>query len=350
MTITQRLVRALYEYVTSQLLDLPLIEASFHLKKLLKESGSLTVENSIEVFHEYLSSTKTKPLFYRHLLHPGVTEEQIEEFMSPICQLAEQLVDIELVVFFDEVNTSSCLGLFKEMFIDRTLHGVKLPKNMFFTAAVNPSISPLPNDNRAHRSDYLVHRLPQSLENLKVCYDILESKTLEDYIQQKISMFRVDSLSNNSETQMPLEEYVQEMLTKSILKAQEFCEKHLGRNSVSQREIQRCFNLIGFFWNMRYDDEINDHEIQYQSRAKQCIALALALTYYFRLPTAEDNLQRNDTQTPTREELDQLLSNIIPDFSDMIEQELERFVNTNNFVFPEGVAINQAVREHIFSI
>ncbi|CAF4783615.1 unnamed protein product, partial [Rotaria sp. Silwood2] len=149
-----------------------------------------------------------------------------------------------------------------------------------------------------------------------------------------ISMFRVDSLSNNSETQMPLEEYVQEMLTKSILKAQEFCEKHLGRNSVSQREIQQCFNLIGFFWNMRYDDEINDHEIQYQSCSKQCIALALALTYYFRFPTAEDNLQRNDTQTPTREELDQLLSNIIPEFSEMIEQELERFFNTNNCVFP----------------
>ncbi|CAF4684206.1 unnamed protein product [Rotaria sp. Silwood2] len=101
---------------------------------------------------------------------------------------------------------------------------------------------------------------------------------------------------------------------------------------------------------MRYDDEINDPEIQYQSRSKQCIALALALTYYFRFPTAEDNLQRNDTQTPTREELDQLLSNIIPEFSDMIEQELERFINTNNFVFPEEVAINQAVREHIFLI
>ncbi|CAF3699069.1 unnamed protein product [Rotaria sordida] len=315
-----------------------------------KETDSLTVENSIEVFHEYLSSTKTKPLFYRLLLHPGVTEEQIEEFMSSICQLAEKLTDIELVVFFDEVNTSSCLGLFKEMFIDRTLHGVKLPKNIFFTAAINPSITPLPHNSRVHRSDYLVHRLPQSLENLKVCYDILKSQTLEDYIQQKIAMFRVDSFSNNSEAQMPLEKYVQEMLTKSILKAQEFCENRIGRNSVSQREIQRCFNLIGFFWNMRYDDEIDDHEIQYQSRAKQSIALALALTYYFRLPTAEDNLQRNDTQTPTREELGQLLSGFIPEFPDMIENELERFVNKDNFVFPDGVAINQAVREHIFSI
>jgi hypothetical protein len=98
-----------------------------------------------------------------------VTEEQLEHFMSPICHLARELPDIELVVFFDEVNTSSCLGLFKEMFMDRTLHGNNLPKNIFFTAAINPSIAAI-DDTAVHRPDYLVHELPQALENLKVSY------------------------------------------------------------------------------------------------------------------------------------------------------------------------------------
>ncbi|CAF4437022.1 unnamed protein product, partial [Adineta steineri] len=61
--------------------------------------------------------------------------------MLPICQLARELDHIEIVVFFDEVNTASCLGLFKEMFMDRTLHGKNLPENIFFTAAINPSVN-----------------------------------------------------------------------------------------------------------------------------------------------------------------------------------------------------------------
>ena len=118
----------------------------------------------------------------------------------------------------------------------------------------------------------------------------------------------------------------------------------LGRNSVSQREIQRCFNLIEFFWEMRYDDEMKYGNDQYQPNPVRCIVLALAMTYYFRLPTDEDNAQRNDIQTPSREKLAAVLSQTIPDFIRIIQNELERFVNTDNFVIPRGVAVNQAVR------
>ena len=117
----------------------------------------------------------------------------------------------------------------------------------------------------------------------------------------------------------------------------------LGRNTVSQREIQRCFNLIEFFWRMRYDDEVENGEISSDPNPIRCIALSLALIYYFRLPTKEDNLQRNDDNTPSREELAEILSQSIPDFDETIQYELETFVNTNNFVIPPGVAINQAV-------
>jgi hypothetical protein len=224
--VAKKLFIALHSFVKSQLNSLPLIEASHQLKKLLEESQTPTAEMSIEIFKEFLVYTRIKPLFYRLLLHPGVTEEQIENFMLPICQLAEQVPDIELVVFFDEVNTSSCLGLFKEMFMDGTLHGISLPKNIFFTAAINPLITSS-HDFQVHRCDYIVHELPESLENLKVSYGILDSKTLEDYIKQKIAIFTVTS-TRYPQTQMPLEDYAQNMLAQSILKAQKFCEERLG--------------------------------------------------------------------------------------------------------------------------
>ena len=94
---------------------------------------------------------------------------------------------------------------------------------------------------------------------------------------------------------------------------------------------------------MRYDDELGHGDNVHEPDPIRCIALALALIYYFRLPTEQDNIQRNDLHTPPREKLAELLSKSIPDFVKVIQNELERFVNTDNFMIPNGVAINQAV-------
>ncbi|CAM4874703.1 unnamed protein product [Rotaria socialis] len=343
------LIESLHDFVTNELVSYPLIGSSTRLKELLQQVESPSTESSIEIFKEYLFNSQIKPLFYRLLLHPGITEEQLVDFMAPISQLARELPEIEIVVFFDEVNTASCLGLFKEMFMDGTLHGTSLPKNIFFTAAINPAMKIDENTKQIHRSDYIVHDLPQSLKDLKVSYGALESRTLADYIIRKISMFQVTS-SATVNKKMPLESYVQDTLADSILKAQEFCEKYLGHNSVSQREIQRCFSLIDFFWALRYDDELKQNQKDYSPNPIRCIALSIALIYYFRLPTKEDNLQRKDEKTPSREQLADLLCQVIPAFDQVVQNELELFVNTDNFVIPQGVAINQAVREHIFAI
>ena len=225
--VTKTLIVALYHFVTTQFIDLPLAEGSGQLLQLLEDNKVPSVQNSIEIFDEFLIHTRVKPVFYRLLLHPGITEEKIQEFMSPICELALRLPDLTLLVFFDEVNTSSCLGLFKEMFMDGTLHGKSLPKNIFFTAAINPSVKEKPNILQVHRRDYLVHQLPQALENLKVSYGILDRETLKNYIQQKIATFTV-SANDNGQRQMPLEQYAQDTLTQSILNAQDFCETRLG--------------------------------------------------------------------------------------------------------------------------
>ncbi|CAF4322341.1 unnamed protein product [Rotaria sp. Silwood2] len=190
--------KLLHEHITFHITSFPLMSISPQLGKLL-DSNTLKESplNSIKLFDEYLMHTNTKPLFYRLLLHPDITEEQLEDFMKPICQLANEVPDVELIIFFDE---------------------------------------------------------------------------------------------------------------------------------------------------MRFDDETVEPDVI------RCIVLALALTYYFRLPTQEDNDQRNNQKDPPREKLASILSQKVPDFVDIIERELANFVNPNNFLIPQGVAINQAVREHIFGI
>ena len=118
---------------------------------------------------------------------------------------------------------------------------------------------------------------------------------------------------------------------------------YLGRSSVSQREIQRCFNLLGFFQHLQYENTPMTTGQNQEVDSLQCIALSIALIYYFRLPTEAHNQQRNDHSIPTREELAEALRQTIPNFGQRIDQELERFVNRKNFHIPEGVAINQAV-------
>ncbi|CAF1032097.1 unnamed protein product [Rotaria sordida] len=266
--------------------------------------------------------------------------------MVPVCQLAIQVPNIELVVFFDEVNTSSCLGLIKEMFIDKTLHGVNLPENIFFTAAINPSRKTELTDDDFYRVDYLVHELPQSLQNLVVQYGILESSTMRDYIQQKIAKFEI-SVQKDGQV-ISLTQSEQGILTKAILDAQEFCETNLASNTVSQREIQRCFNLIEYFWSSNWDNTKHIDRTQY---ALKCIALSIALIYYFRLPTGNDNEESKDKKRSSRKDLAKKLSAAtIPNFANIVETELKKFVNDENFVIPKGVAINQAIREHVFAI
>ena len=227
--ITNKLVNALHYFITTRFTASPLINPSVQLTELLDQFATeeIDINTSIKMFNEFVTQSQIKPLFYRLLLHPGVTEEQIENFLSPISCLAEEIPQIEFVVFFDEVNTSSCLSLFKEMFMDGTLHGRNLPKNIFFTAAINPLVD-RNKQSDVHRRDYLVHELPQALDNLKVSYGNLDPVTLEHYIRQKIASFTVPS-SNDTHRHMPLEDYAQHILTESILQAQRFCETRLGK-------------------------------------------------------------------------------------------------------------------------
>ncbi|CAF1618384.1 unnamed protein product [Didymodactylos carnosus] len=261
------------------------------------------MSDNIQLFKEYVNFTNVKPLFYRLLLHPGITELSLEEFMKQTVALARQLqvVEnkqniIEIVVFFDEVNTSSRLGSFKEMFMDRSLRGQLLPNNIFFTAAINSysernQAKPATDQsNIIQRRDYLVHDLPQTLQFLKCSYSTLPISQSRMYVERNIEMYHVKCIQN-----MPLEEYTRDTLCNAILDAQEFCLKRLGGNLVSQREIERCFQIFSFFWTTKYTDETEKKPIV-------CIALAIAVVYYFRLPTKDDRQQCNDLLSPTREE------------------------------------------------
>lgn len=66
-------------------------------------------------------------------VHGGITEEIVNVFMEEVRNSMEPCW-----VFFDEINTSDTMGLFKEILCDRIFQGEPLPKHITFLAACNP--------------------------------------------------------------------------------------------------------------------------------------------------------------------------------------------------------------------
>ncbi len=155
-------------------------------------------EHLFELFNTFLSLRPHK-IFYRILVHSALTHQQLEEELAPIIARATRCKAYTFTVFMDEVNTSSCLGIFKEIMTDGRMNGVLLPPNIYWVAAVNPyrrsSLRPssirsrqtmvegkeidtkdlVPydnsneinqNENVSFRDDYYVRPLPQSMKEL----------------------------------------------------------------------------------------------------------------------------------------------------------------------------------------
>ncbi|CAF1429810.1 unnamed protein product [Didymodactylos carnosus] len=86
-----------------------------------------------------------------------------------------------------------------------------------------------------------------------------------------------------------------------------------------------------------------------RQRLIRSIILSVALVYYLRLPTEEDRQQQNLAE-PTREEFSRDMSRILPNSGSAVQSEMMAYITTENFLFPPGVALNQAVIVHVFVI
>ncbi|CAF1224393.1 unnamed protein product [Rotaria sp. Silwood1] len=87
------------------------------------------------------------------------------------------------------------------------------------------------------------------------------------------------------------------------------------RNSVSQGEIQRCFNLINYFWMIKYDRNYNE-----QDTAIRYISLSLALIYYFRLSINDVNAHNSNYNIITCEKFGEILSDIISNLVKIVQE------------------------------
>lgn len=71
-------------------------------------------------------------------IHGGIEENDVIHFTLAVIEKAKANPLNKYWIFYDEINTTDCMGLFKEIQCDRTIHGIELPQNISIISACNP--------------------------------------------------------------------------------------------------------------------------------------------------------------------------------------------------------------------
>ena len=333
------LYQKLREQITVWQSNYPMLNLHQSIKPLF-EIDSVSKEQAISMI-DIFKKTTYQSVFYRILIHPGVTPKELEEFLLPIIELAKKVSNsveatkqkIEFIVFFDEVNTGSCLGTIKEIFIDRSINNIAIPEELFLVAAINPARSDKQpdNDSLTHRNHYLVYELPDSFKEFKWYFGSMPLNSLFEYITKKYDLYL--SLSEFELTVGP-----KWQLMSMINSAHELYTNQIGANSVSQREIQRLFKVISFL--KRFSERNGDlflEMVQYE-----CFIVAIGLVYYLRLDL--------DSRVTFAIVMDDALQSEVPEFANCLDKFIDNFVTRDNFEIPDGIALNRALKENIFAM
>ncbi len=281
-------------------------------------------------------------------------------------------------VFLDEVNTSSCLGLFKEVIVDRTIDGkVKyccyhyyyccccwcyycyycyyyfyqqhlqpIPKNIFVIGACNPhrgnSLATVLNKDTWIRGAYYVRQLHPTLQCLMWDYGALGEKQEREYISAKMKMSSQDATNSDQATltdlilksQNLMRRYAYEQLQECGLSDSDASE--CSRSCVSQRDIQRVFSFYEWLLKMYQRYKPAGVECDYSFRA---MLVSMGLVYYLRLDTKYRKLYET--------KLNHEVATAKESFSKTFGEELDWYME--HIDLPDGIAKTQALKENLFA-
>jgi hypothetical protein len=200
------------------------------------------------------------------------------------------------------VNTSSIIGLFKEIIIDRSICGVLLEDNIVVIAACNPARKRLITGSIISQREidlgkewvsghYQVSHLPESVAKLKWAYGSLSADQEREFVRRRVEMLGdkilpVGLISYLSEliyvSHKSIRILASEHLigtSQEILSKEELDER--AQSTVSLRDIQRVFSLFQFF--------LNDFSITCNTatpvvtRYLHAMFLAIGVAYFMRL-------------------------------------------------------------------
>ena len=338
-------------------------------------------------------------------VHGALTPTDIEDNLTPMIDLGERLLqaadmfeskrhrELTLCMFLDEVNTSSTMGVFKELIIDRRLNGRELPPNMVVIAACNPAREKLVHLSAANArreelgkewamGHYQVHPLPLSIEQVTWDYGSLTKDQEEEFVKKRLGV-----LYKGADVQFPYHEQfaLAALICKSQCLTREFASQQFDRlkrhiveaaprpmsrvelehlqldlaarasSVVSLRDIQRVFNLFKFFNELlqtHSGEKSEDVRVAFfleedadsAERRRRAMLLTIGVVYYLRLSpeqrtTFEHELHQMPLERSTASEL--RLDKVLVECMDALIASTE---------LEAGIARTTGLKENVFMV
>jgi MoxR-like ATPase len=279
---------------------------------------------------------------------------------------------VTLCLFFDEFNTSSCMGFFKELLIDHSFDGEPLPENIVVVAAGNPSRDKIEtsmdtHDEQGHQwaiGHYQVHPLPASMQQLMWDYGSLKPDQEREFIQKRLRFLQskeglsdseMDTLvrlvhASQQETRSLARQHIEFSIKKSrgiAVSAKELDAR--ASSSVSLRDILRVFKLFSFFNQSSgpiADVFLPDLKSPQQRRHRSML-LSLAVVYYLRLGSDGDDLDqafRMKFRTRLKKECGRQDADVEGPLARAMSELMDQTV------LEPGIAQTRGLRENIFMV
>ncbi|KAJ9468376.1 hypothetical protein DIPPA_29980, partial [Diplonema papillatum] len=274
---------------------------------------------------QYLADLLGIPLVQADV-HGGYTADDVIDKVNEAGELSGRDVEQTVWLFFDEVNTGAdVMGMFKEILCDRTCLGEELPPRVCVVMACNPHRE---NMSSCHEAQlvYDVVPLPPSFVLQRWVFGCLSARDERMYVAE-IVVEHLGSLQS---------EALFGFLKRCLPKAHQFMREHYSDVSVcSLRDVARCTRLCAWWAKLK-----TSSGQQYLTNPLDAGILAVAVTYYFRLPEVARSqfvvlVDSIIGRARTAARFLQVLCDHL--------RRLETYVRT-----PAGVCFNDVLRENVF--
>ncbi|CAB9513446.1 protein ligase RNF213 (Partial), partial [Seminavis robusta] len=298
---------------------------------------------------KWFGSSVVEPTFFGINVDSTMRAADFSSLLDPIRQVARKLKGEKstVIVFFDEINTSSVLGLLKEVVVDRSLNGEPLEANIVAVAACNPVRSSL--QRRAWASGhYQVVALPPSMEFLKWCFGSLNAAQEEQFIACRLEMMGRNMVPPAlclaftrliAASQRTVRRLAESDLLKGVERDQSRIleAKQRASSVVSLRDIQRVFTLWDFI-SSKFES-LGLTSSSHVMRQRRGMLLAVAIVYFVRLDCAGRYELLSVIRGLPGEELEESLDGVL-------DVAIEAVLS--NTVVPEGIAPTRSLAENCF--
>ncbi|CAF1188642.1 unnamed protein product [Rotaria sp. Silwood1] len=297
-------------------------------------------------------------------VHAGFTAKKIIKTMQVCITKAETSAEKgkRLWVFFDEFNTTTNIGLLKEIMCEKTLLGKSLPSNMIFLGACNPrrkkTLKIMINEDddigiRKTRYDiqkllgtgldrcllYTVVPIPETMLEYIWDYGYLDESTETAYIKTMLNTCH--NLSSNQR----LFNLTVTLLVHSHIHFRDLEDV----SSVSLRDIARFCRLYNWYLDLLNQNvSPNLRKSEYNYFLHRATFIALLLCYYFRLRSTK-------LKTVYINNIELTIKKLYPEFGDrrdylikyILKHEQKKLID-KKMELPEGISLNRALRDNIF--